>query len=95
MSSKTSPQLTEVLSTAIAEGESRLIVDLAGVDYVSSAGLIALEALSGRMAVSGGRLVLCGLTDSVRLVFDLAGLTAHFMVVSDRATALERVRFPG
>jgi anti-anti-sigma factor len=89
MSSETSPQLTEALSIAIAHGESRLIVDLAGVDYVSSAGLIALDALSGRVALSGGRLVLCGLSDPVRLVFDLADLLSLFTVVSDRNAALE------
>ena len=92
MSSATAPMLTEALSTAIGEGETRVIVDLARVDYISSAGLIGLHALSGRMAVSRGTLLLCGLTDPVRLVFELAGLMPDFTVVADRESALERLR---
>lgn len=92
LSSATSATLTEAVVDAISAGESRIVVDFVDLDYVSSAGLIALDALSGRMAVSGGALVLCGLTDPVRLVFELAGLLPNFTVVAARTEAVERVR---
>ena len=45
----------------------RVIIDLSKVDYVSSAGLLALDAAAGRMHTAAGLLVLCGLTEPVRL----------------------------
>ena len=47
---------------------------------MSSAGLLALEAVSGRLHAAGGSLVVCGLAEPVRLVFDLAGLLPHFTI---------------
>jgi anti-anti-sigma factor len=61
------------------------------VDYISSAGLLALEAVSGRVQQADGELVLCGLIEPVRLAFDLAGLLPHFAVEPSRELALTRL----
>jgi stage II sporulation protein AA (anti-sigma F factor antagonist) len=92
MSSEHSPKLVAALSAEVNSGADRVIVDLTAVEYVSSAGLMALDAAAGRMARSGGTLVLCGLTDPVRLVFELAGLLPRFVVAADRAAAHEWIR---
>jgi len=60
--------------------ESRLLVDLGGVEYISSAGLRVFLMLARKVKEAGGRLVLCGMGASVRQVFDLAGFTALFAV---------------
>jgi len=60
--------------------ESLLLVDLSGVEYISSAGLRVFLMLARRVKDAGGRLVLCGMGGSVRQVFDLAGFTALFSV---------------
>lgn len=44
----TYPGLTEVLAWAAAAGESRIRIDLAGVDYCDVAGLRAIVSLAGR-----------------------------------------------
>jgi len=77
---------------AIESGDRRLLIDLAGVDYVSSAGLLALDAASGRMHVAGGTLVLCGLTEPVRLALELSGLLPHFIVDGSKDDGLARLR---
>ncbi len=61
-------------------GEARLLVDLQGVEYISSAGLRVFLILARKVKESGGRLALCGLGASVRQVFDLAGFTPLFAV---------------
>ena len=77
---------------AIESGDRRLLIDLTGVDYVSSAGLLALDAASGRMHVAGGALVLCGLSEPVRLALELSGLLPHFVVDASREEGLARLR---
>ena len=74
------------LAAALDAG-GRVIVDFSGVDYVSSAGLVAIDAAAARAAAGGQRLVVCGLADAVERVFDLAGLTARVTVARTRTEA--------
>jgi anti-anti-sigma factor len=85
-----SGDLIEALAGAIKGGARLVLVDLAAVDYISSAGLLALGAISGRVQAAGGELVLCGLVEPVRLAFDLAGLLPDFAVAPSRDLAHAR-----
>jgi stage II sporulation protein AA (anti-sigma F factor antagonist) len=87
-----SEAMVEALSREIRAGYLRLLVDLTGVDYVSSAGLGALEAIARRVRESRGELVLCALSEPVRLVFDLAGLLSAFAIEPSREAGLNRLR---
>jgi stage II sporulation protein AA (anti-sigma F factor antagonist) len=87
-----SGELIERVVAAINEGERRLLVDLSGVDYASSAGLLALDAIAGRTYVAGGTLVLCGLTEPVRWVMELAGLLPQFTIEPTAVDALARLQ---
>ena len=58
----------------------RLVVDFSGVEYISSAGLRVMLILAKRVREQRGALALCGLGDSVRHVFDLAGFLPLFAV---------------
>jgi stage II sporulation protein AA (anti-sigma F factor antagonist) len=86
------PQLIEALVAAVEGGDRRILVDLGGVDYLSSAGVIALEATAGRVYAAGGRLVLCDLAEPVRLALQLAGRLGDFDVARSRAAGIERLR---
>lgn len=70
----------------------RILLDLAAVDYVSSAGLTALDAIAGRVHSVQGALVVCSLTDAVRLVFELSGRDAEFTIAATRANGLALLR---
>ena len=65
-----------------------LIVDLSGVDYLSSPGLRLLEDLVTRADAIGCPLVFCGVTDAVRIALDLADLTAKLPCVATRSEAV-------
>jgi anti-anti-sigma factor len=84
--------LIEVLAGAIATGTRRIVLDLSGVDYLSSAGLLALDAILGRLHMADGELVLCGLTEPVRIAFELSGLLTQFKETPSRADALAACR---
>ena len=88
----TSGTLIEVLLEAMSDGNRRILVDLHGVDYMSSAGLLALDAAAGRMHQAGGVLVLCAACEPVRLVLEMSGILTDLPLEPSRATGLERLR---
>jgi len=73
-------RLERVPVTIQATSDDGLVIDIEEVDYVSSAGLLALDAARRRLAASQGRLVLRGMGDAVRIAFDLAGLAERFSI---------------
>jgi anti-anti-sigma factor len=70
------------------EATRGLVVDLSGVDYVSSPGLRLLEDLVTRAGAIGCPLVFCGVTEAARIAVDLADLTAKLPCVATRAEAV-------
>lgn len=73
------------------DGPTRLLLDLAGIQYVSSAGLRIVLMIAKKLQKSGGRLVLCCMTSAVREVFDLAGFSKILTIEPDRAAGLARL----
>ena len=71
-----------------AEKPSKLLVDLTGIQYVSSAGLRVFLMLAKKLQKSGGRLVLCNMSSSVREVFDIAGFSKILQIEDDRDAGL-------
>ena len=67
-------RLAEALDGAVSSGAREIVVDLAGVDYVSSAGLEVLGRAARRVAAMGGRLVLAAAQPPVKVALDLAGV---------------------
>ena len=66
----TAPELSEAVSLACADCE-KLVMDLAGVDYMSSAGIRAV--VSARRTMGNGRFSLKNLTKNVQNVLQLTG----------------------
>lgn len=87
---------SELLESAVVRhldgGATKLAIDFLAVDYISSAGLRVVLMAAQRLKAASGSLVLCSLQQSVRLVFELAGLLPLFAVEPDRAAALARLR---
>ena len=94
ISHATSAALSDALVRHLQSNRS-LIVDISGVDYVSSAGFRALEQAAHRFEAQRVSLVLCGLQDAVRPAFDLAGPIPTLLVVPDRAAAIAAARTLG
>ena len=76
---------------AIDAGERRLVVDLARLDYVSSAGLRVFLLAAKRLKSTNATIVLCSLTDAVREVFDIAGFLTMFPVYGSHEEALRNL----
>ena len=75
------------LLLAAEHGDSKVVVDFAKVQYISSAGLRALLAGAKKVQNIGGGVALCGLNMNVREVFEVSGFLAVFTACDGRAEA--------
>ncbi|MDD3311573.1 STAS domain-containing protein [Pseudodesulfovibrio sp.] len=66
--------------TWLADGEKKVIADLSGLEYISSAGLRSILAAAKQLKGSGGQLVFCGLSGMVEEVFNVSGFAAMFTI---------------
>jgi anti-anti-sigma factor len=88
--SSTSGELERALLRGLGDGEADILVDLLGVEYISSAGLGVLLKTANAVRAKRGRLVLCSLGQSVREVFEIAGFNAVFAIEVSQEHALAR-----
>jgi stage II sporulation protein AA (anti-sigma F factor antagonist) len=94
LSAASAVRLDAAVANAVRRGNVRLVIDLAGVDYVSSAGLRALGSAAGLCVRARGALVLCGLAAAVRIALDLSGFLPDLTIEPSREQAIVRVATP-
>jgi anti-anti-sigma factor len=83
------PELGKILQELLADDQTRLIVDLNAVRYLSSGALRVLLVTIREARRLGGDVKLCGLRPNVYRVFKLSGFTLIFEIhETEEATAL-------
>ncbi len=75
------------LASTIDAGALHLVLNLAGLDYISSAGLRVLLATFKKLSRQHGKLVLCELQPGVREILEISGLLTVFVVAATEAEA--------
>lgn len=73
-------------------GAQRLVLDLADVEYISSAGLRSLLVLAKTAKSAGGAMALCGLAPAVRETMTISGFDHILALAADRAAALDLLK---
>ena len=68
------PELRDVVGQAVASGRTRVVVDLAGVEFMDSSGLGALIASLKAARQAGGDLRIAAANEQVALVLKLSNL---------------------
>lgn len=86
--STTSPDLDEALLAATATTAPRIVVELAGAEYISSAGLRALVSAAKSARRQGGDVRIAQPSERVSEVLKLAGLESIFALHPDVASAV-------
>ena len=76
----TSGDLEALLVEKLDSGCTGIVLDLADLDYVSSAGLRVILMTGKRLRGAGGRLVLARLRESVRDLFEMSGFLSLFPI---------------
>lgn len=81
-------ELDGAFSALHAEGRYSIVVDVEGVDYMSSAGLRALVAALRECKNHGGDLRIANPSQRMSDVLSLAGLDTVFSIYDDQASAI-------
>ena len=85
----TAPKLKETLSDWVAQGHSRLVLDVSRVEHMSSAGLRVLLYAHREARQLDGEVRLFGANAQVRRVIELAGFEKLLSIRDTRQEAME------
>jgi len=85
--SATAPDLENALKQLVESDKTKIVLDLAGVEYMSSAGLRAMVSTLKAVKRVNGDLRLASPSQRVAEVLRLAGLNTIFSIYPDQAEA--------
>lgn len=87
--SATAPQLNQVFEDLIQRGRFKIVVDMSGVEYMSSAGFrVLLSAQRACRRYHRGEVVLALVNPRVLEALDLAGFTRVFKIFDNLPDAI-------
>jgi anti-sigma B factor antagonist len=85
------PELRDAILGA-TEGGKRLLLDLHGVHFMSSAGLRVMLLLHRQLQQNGGHVVLVGLLEPIYDAMDATGFLKYFETATDIDSGAEALR---
>ncbi len=88
MDAVSAPEFEKSCESWLAEGAASFVIDLAGLDYISSAGLRSLLVLAKKTAARKGRVAIAAARDVVKEVFAISGFAAIFPMADSVEAAL-------
>jgi anti-anti-sigma factor len=91
MDATTAPEFEQSCLEWIGQGESMLVVDLQGLEYMSSAGLRSILVVGKKLKSAGGSLSFSSLTPNVAHVFSISSFASMFPVHESLEEALGKV----
>jgi anti-anti-sigma factor len=84
----TAPELSELTTRLLEQGDSRLVYDLSGLTFCDSTGLTVFVRAKNRIDEIGGRLSLAAPSPIVHRVLDVSGL---LQVLDTRSSVADAV----
>jgi len=87
LDAESAPAFESACEKQLSEGRTHLILDMSGLQYVSSMGLRSFLAIAKQAKSKKGAVLLCGMKGFVKEVFDLANLTSQFPVFDTSSAA--------
>jgi anti-anti-sigma factor len=88
------PDIQRLFDGLILGGERVLLVDMASVNYVSSAGLRVFLSIQKQLKKVGGEIVLFGMNAQVFEIYKMSGLATVFRIAASRAEAYHFIDKP-
>jgi anti-sigma B factor antagonist len=85
-------QLETELNAFAAKGQTKVLVDVKELDYISSAGLRVLLSGAKQFKKINGTIALASLAPTVRQVFEISGFAAIFPLYATREEALSKLK---
>ena len=81
--------LDNALKEAMGNGEKKIVVDLSGLSYISSAGLGVFISHLDEFKLQKIELAIFGINETVKQVFDILGLEKLLTIVETKEAAVE------
>jgi anti-sigma B factor antagonist len=91
----TAPRFSQCLQEAIDAGNTRLVLDLSGVEFIDSTGLSALLNGLRRVIQAHGRMAIVCANPTVLRLFQITSLHETFDIFAERPAAFAHVADPG
>ncbi len=91
MDAVTSPEFEKSFAEIVSRGDKAFIIDLCGVDYISSAGLRGILTSVKRVHAVQGKLAFTGIQGQVQEVFKISGFLTMLKVFSTETEALAQM----
>ncbi len=91
MDAVTAPEFENECQKHIDAGETVMVVDLAGLEFISSAGLRSILATAKKLKSAGGKMVFCNLSGMVKEVFQVSGFASMFPMADSLDEALQKL----
>ena len=87
LDSNTAKTFEDDILTRVGSGTHSLVVDFAGLDYISSAGLRVILMVAKRIKAAKGSFALAGMAEHIREVFQISGFLSILDSFPDVAQA--------
>jgi anti-anti-sigma factor len=91
MDAVTAPEFEKSLVGLMSKGEKTFLVNLAGLEYISSAGLRSILFIAKQLKVEQGEIIFCGLRGPVEEVFKISGFHSIFKIFDSEEAALNQI----
>jgi anti-anti-sigma factor len=85
----TAPDFEKALANLIAQGENTFLLNLIGLEYISSAGLRSILATAKQLKTKNGKILFSGLRGPVKDVFNISGFGTIFKIFETKDDALK------
>ena len=84
----TASDLEQVFTKLLSENQNKVLVECRELEYISSAGLRVLLNAAKQYNKVSGQIMLAGLSQNVKQVFEISGFTSIFPIYATRDEAL-------
>jgi anti-sigma B factor antagonist len=81
------PKIQKEIDAALADGATTIIMELSEVNFVDSSALAVMVRTMKHCRERGGELILCGLRQPVRIIFELTRMDKAFRIFDDVVAA--------
>jgi len=90
LDSNTSESFSKLLTEKLDAGNTKIIVDMSKLDYISSAGLRVLLMAAKRLMPTSGKFILCDMNTHIKEVFEISGFL-NIMTITDNVKAAQKL----
>jgi anti-anti-sigma factor len=82
-------EMSDLIGETQQAGHKNIILDMADLTFISSAGVGSILGSVGASREMGGDIIMCNVPDSIRHIFEILDLCGYLTITSDKQAARE------